>query len=356
MVFIFGGTLITPFRVIKNGNVLIKNGLIEDVSTGVGQDAYLEAKGVEPIDARGKYVAPGFIDMHVHGGGGFGTEDGDEEAIIKMARAHAARGTTGIVPTCSAAPVEALLNAIDCVRAAQGKMKTILGVHLEGPFLSRAQKGAQNESHIIDPDESVYKKLLGRWDKILMMSAAPELPGGFRLGRELASRGVVASVGHSDADFETMGQALLNGYSHVTHLYSGCSTVRRVNAFRVAGVVEAALYHDGFTAEVIADGRHLPASLLKLAHKIKGPGRMALVTDGLRHSASELKEGATFTEGGAEVVYEDGVLKLASREAFAGSVATADALVRNMVEIAGVPLAEAVEMATSTPAKILGLD
>jgi len=357
MLLIKNGVLITPDRTIECGNVLIKDGVIEEVTSGAdATERHGRIPGVETIDARGLYVSPGFIDMHVHGGGGRDTTEGEADAIVHMARAHARFGTTGIAPACSAAPMDDLLRSVDAIKAAQKKYPTILGVHLEGPFFSVEQKGAQNEAYIKNPADVDYGPLLDRWDKILMMSAAPELPGGMELGRALRGRGILASVGHSDADYDTMAIALENGYSHVTHLYSGCSIVRRINAFRVAGVVESAFLLDGYSVEMIADGKHLPPPLLRLIYKIKGPERISLITDGVRYSASDIEEGAVFSESGMDVIYEDGVMKLLSREAFAGSAATTDKLVRNMVRLAGVPLADAVKMASLSPARALGLE
>ena len=351
------GRLITPDRTIESGCILIKDGVIAEVKGGADPDAlYGRIDGLRVIDAGGLYVSPGFIDIHVHGGGGRDATEGTADAIVHMARAHAKYGTTGIVPACSAAPIDELIQSVDAIKEASGMFPTILGAHLEGPFFSTAQKGAQNEEYIKNPADVDYGPLLDRWDKILIMSAAPELPGGLELGRALRRRGILASVGHSDADYDTMVDALESGYSHVTHLYSGCSIVRRINAFRVAGVVESAFLLDGYTVEIIADGKHLPPPLLKLIYKIKGPERISLITDGIRFSAAEIEEGSVYRESGMEVIYEDGVMKLLSREAFAGSVANTGWLVRNMVRLAGVPLECAVKMASLSPARVLGLE
>ena len=350
------GQLVTPTRIIEAGQVLVIDGVIKEVNPHTDDGLYRHIPGLVTVDAQGLFVAPGFIDIHVHGGGGQGTDDAVEDAIVCMAQAHARYGTTGIVPACSAAPLDKLIRTVDAVRAAQQKTPGILGVHLEGPFFSMAQRGAQNEAFIQNPADADYIPLLDRWEKILIMSAAPEIPGGLELGRALRQRGIVASVGHSDADYETMAIALENGYRHVTHLYSGCSIVRRINAFRVAGVVESAFLLDEYSVEIIADGKHLPPALLKLIYKIKGSENISLVTDGTRYSAAEIREGELFREGGVDMIYEDGVMKLLSREAFAGSVATMNKLVCNMVRLAGVPLTEAVKMASLSPAKVLGLD
>jgi len=183
------------------------------------------------------------------------------------------------------------------------------------------------------------------------------LPGALKMGRELKARGILPSIGHTNAIYEEVQKAFENGYTHVTHLYSGMSMVRRINAYRYAGVVESSFLMAGMTVEIIADGKHLPQSLLQLIYKIKGPDRICLVTDSMR--AAGMPDGEYILgsrEGGRKAIVEDGVAKLPDRSAFAGSVATTDRLVRTMVQIAGVPLLDAVRMMTVTPARIIGVD
>ncbi|MEG2699198.1 MAG: amidohydrolase family protein, partial [Ruthenibacterium sp.] len=230
------------------------------------------------------------------------------------------------------------------------------GIHLEGPFLSKGQKGAQSEDNILIPTAQNVRTLLDSWTGIKMMGAAPEIPGGLALGCELRRRGIVASIAHSDADYDMAVKAIAAGYSDVTHIYSGCSSVIRQNGYRVAGVVEAGLLRDELTVQVIADMRHLPAALLQLIYKCKGADKISLITDGLEYAAYEMREGTVYRqENGVETVYEDGVMKLMDRQAFAGSVATCNQLVRHMYKDAGVPLADAVKMATATPAARIGI-
>lgn len=345
------GTVLTPFREIQNGGVLIKNGKIVEV---------LEAgsplpEAEEVIDAQGLYISPGFIDVHVHGGGGFEVTNAEPEEIVSVCRAHAKYGTTSILPTTLASSLPVLCKTLDSIQEAQKICTTanILGAHLEGPFLSPAQCGAQAPKYIIPPDPKSVSALLDRWDGIKIMGAAPEIPGGLELGRELISRGITASIAHSDATFEDVERALEYGYEDVTHLYSGCSMTKRINAYRVAGVVEAGLFYDCLSVQVIADGKHLPPSLLKLIYKCKGPDRIVLITDGLCSSAVEASEGTIFTQkNGVRIVLQDGVMKLMDGQSFAGSVATMSRLVRNMIELAGVPILEAVRMASLNPARL----
>ena len=187
------------------------------------------------------------------------------------------------------------------------------------------------------------------------MGAAPEIDGGMELGRQLQKRNILASVAHSDATDDDMVNAAKNGYSDITHIYSGCSSVIRRNGYRIAGIVEAGLLRDEFSVQVIADLKHLPVTLLQLIYKCKGADKISLITDGLEYAASSIKEGTIIKQdNGVEAIYEDGVMKLLDRQAFAGSAATCNQLVRNMVHHVGISLLDAVKMATQTPATLIG--
>ena len=354
---IYNGTVLTPFREIRNGGIVVDQGKIIEVFEG---NPNVDVSGSTRIDAGEAYIAPGFVDIHVHGGGGIETTAATPDSIATMCEAHARYGTTAIVPTVSSSPWDLVYRVIDAVKEAKGKPyrgATILGVHLEGPYFSEAQKGSQNSDFLKIPDPSEYRDVLEYWDGIVMMGASPELPGALQLGRELRERGIVAAIAHSDANFDQVVKAVENGYSHITHFYSGCSSVHRENAYRVAGVVEAGYLMDDVTVEVIADGRHLPPSLLKLIFKVKGYNNTALVTDGMAYSGVEMPEQQEVISGdGRKLILEDQVMKLADRTSFAGSVATMDRLVRNMRDLAGTTLLQAVHMATITPARVVGVD
>ena len=233
----------------------------------------------------------------------------------------------------------------------------MLGLHLEGPYFSMEQKGAQDPRYIKSPERDEYLRILDHSDDIVRWTVAPELDGAMKMGRELTDRGILCSIGHSNAIYQDVLEAFENGYTHITHLYSGMSMVRRIDAYRYSGVVESAYLIDEMTVEIIADGDHLPESLLKLIYKIKGSDRICLVTDSMR--AAGMPEGKSILgslKDGQEVIVEDGVAKLLDRSAFAGSVATADRLVRTMTQIAAVPIEEAVKMITLTPARIMGIE
>lgn len=350
---IHNAEVITPDSVLHGGTVFIEDSKIASVT-----DKAVETEDYLEIDAGGNYVSHGFIDIHTHGGGGSDFMDGTVEAYLQAAEAHARHGTTSLLPTTLTSTDMELKRTFEVYREAKKQNKRgaeLLGIHLEGPYFSLSQKGAQDPRYIKNPKPEEYMEILGWSDDILRWSAAPELEGALEFGRVLRERGILPSIAHSDAIDEEVFKAFDNGFTHVTHLYSGMSGVKRINAYRFAGVIETALLMDDMTVEIIADGVHLPATLLKLIYKVKGPDRIALVTDSMR--AAGMPEGESILgslKDGQRVIVEDGVAKLPDKTAFAGSVATADRLIRTMTEYAGVPLVNAVKMMTATPASIIG--
>ena len=279
------------------------------------------------------------------------------EDIIAMAEAHLKHGTTSIVPTTLAAPIDQLKKVVLSIKKAseESKNANILGVHLEGPYLNLKYKGAQSPENILNPNENPPEELLDLWNKILIMGAAPEVEGGYQLGEKLKKRGIVASVAHSAASFEEVEEAVKYGYSDITHIYNACTSCFKTGVFRTAGVVEAGLVIDSITTQTIADLRHLPKGVLQLIYKSKGDEKMYLITDGLEFSASDIKENTVYTqENGMSVIYEDNVMKLSDRSALAGSASVLSDCVRNMYKTVGAPLYSAVRMASLTPAEVLG--
>jgi len=352
---IFNGRIITPYRLIENGCVLINDGKIVRVCTG-----NIDYPGARIIDALNNYVSPGFIDMHTHGGGGHDFMDGTIEAFLGAAKMHALHGTTALVPTTLSSETDDLLLTFSAYTQAK-KQNTdgaqFLGLHLEGPYFAMSQKGAQDPRHVRLPYKEEYETILNNSHDIIRWSAAPELEGTLEFSRDIARRGILSSIGHTDATSDEVAEALENGFTHLTHLYSGMSGVMRRDCFRYAGVIESAFLFDQLTVEIIADGVHLPPSLLQLVYKLKGPSRIALITDSMRAAGIDSGESILGSlKDGIKVIIEDGVAKLPDRTAFAGSVATADLLVRNMVKLAGVPLIHAVQMITTTPAQICKVD
>ncbi|MCF2491229.1 N-acetylglucosamine-6-phosphate deacetylase [Dyadobacter sp. CY347] len=351
---ITNGHIITPFRYIRNGTLLIENGVILGIHEG-----NVDFPDAEIIDAGGNYIAPGFIDLHIHGGGGYDFMDGTVHAFLRIAETHAKYGTTAMVPTTLTSEKEDLLQTLDNYEEANAtnlKGAQFLGMHLEGPYFALSQRGAQDPRYIRNPDPKEYEEVLAYSSSIARWSAAPELPGAIDFGKRLKQKGILAAVAHTDAIYEEVLEAYENGYTLATHLYSAMSGVTRKNAFRYAGTIESAFLLD-MDVEIIADGVHLPAPLLKLIYKIKGPDRIALITDAMR--AAGMPEGESTLgslKNGLKVIVEDGVAKLPDRTSFAGSVSTTDRLVRNMVQMADVSLLDSVRMMTATPARIMGVD
>ena len=355
---IINGRLILPEGVVADDKVIVCNsGKIESI---VPKEQFVPAEGCEVIDAEGRYVAPGFIDLHVHGGGGHDFMDCTVEAFLGALKAHAKHGTTGLLPTTLTCPDDELFKSFEVYREAE-KLNTegsqMLGMHLEGPYFNPSMAGAQDPKYLVNPKREHYMEILEKGgDVISRWSAAPELEGALELAEELKKHGILISVAHTSAIYEEVAEAYKAGFSHMTHFYSATSTLTRKNARRYAGALEAAYMHDDVTVEVIADGVHLIKPLLQYVYKFKGPDKTALCTDAMR--AAGMPEGESILgslKKGQPVIVEDGVAKLMDRSAYAGSVATADRLIRTMINMAEVPLTDAVKMLTATPARIMGL-
>lgn len=352
MIAIKNATVITDGRYMRS-NVYMEDGVICAVTK---EDLFAE----QVIDAENGFVAPGLIDIHTHGAGGCDFLDGTVQAYLTAARVHAMHGATSIVPTLTSVNTERIRAAMPVFDAAKKQNHTganLLGLHLEGPYFSLSQKGAQEERFIRPFDQDEYETILNDAEgRIVRWSAAPELFGAKTFANRLKAAGILASIGHSDASCSCALASVEWGFRHITHLYSCMSSVHRINGYRRGGVVEAAFLNDAITVEIIADGAHLPPELLRLVYKLKGADKIALITDSMRGAG--MPEGPSVLgciSDGLPVIVEDGVAKLEDRSAFAGSVATCDMLVKNMVQLANVPLPAAIQMASQTPAAILGL-
>lgn len=351
---IYNGQLITPYKTIKDGALLIENGKILAIEQGNP-----EFPDALEIDAKGDYIAPGFIDLHIHGGGGHDFMDNTVEAFLGIAETHARYGTTAMCPTTLTSEKEDLLETLRIYEQADkqnNKGAQFIGMHLEGPYFALSQRGAQDPRYIRNPDPEEYREILAATNVVKRWSAAPELEGAIEFGRYLKSKGILAAIAHTDAIYEEVLEAFENGYSLATHFYSSMSGVTRRDCFRYAGVIESGYLIDEMDVEIIADGIHLPSPLLKLIYKIKRASRTALITDAMRGAGMPPGESILGSrKNGLKVIIEDDVAKLPDRSSFAGSVATADRLVRNMINMAGVSLEEAVTMITKTPARIMGI-
>ena len=331
-----------------DGYVYFENGTITDVT-----DKPYPVQ--EEYDATGYYVSPGFIDIHTHGGGGWRFE-GSTDEIVHACNFHLAHGTTSICPTISAAPFEAMVSSAKRVKQAMADVRvtgTIIGVHMEGPYLSAKQAGAQCPTHITAPAQKDYLPFIAEYaPMIARWTYAPENDSEQTFAKTLKHYGIIASAGHTDALYSDMLRAYENGCELITHLYSCTSSVTRDHGFRRLGVIETAYLMDEINVEIICDGKHLPPELIRLIYKIKGPERIALVTDSLALAGTDQTHG--FMQD-TEFIIEDGVCKLMDRSAFAGSIATADRLVRVATQEAGISLIDAIRMITATPARIMKL-
>jgi len=332
--------------------VVARAGLIQAILPG---DAQGPAPGDVVIDAREHIVAPGLIDIHVHGGGGYDTMDATPEALDGLAAFHACHGTTAMLPSTVAAPADEIHRVLEAVADAMARPPAgarILGAHVEGPFLNPARRGAHLERHVRPPDRAHDDWLREHQAAIRRITLAPELPGALELIRDLRAAGILVSLGHAAPPEDVLQQAVMAGASHITHLYNAMSSLEKAGPLRRAGLAEMALVCDGLTVEVIADGFHLPIALLQLVVRAKGPERVALVTDAMRAAGSP---DGRYRLGDMGVTVQDG-MAVTDEGSLAGSIATMDQLVRNAVERMGLPLAQALEMATLTPARILGID
>lgn len=356
---VFRGRVILADRVLERGEVHVVDGIISAV--GDGASLRRPPRDASLVEAGEGYIGPGYIDLHVHGGAGADFMDGSTEAFATALAAHARHGTTRIVPTTTAARHEQILAMLDCCRRFRDGVPRgarVLGAHLYGPYFRYEARGCHPAAPVRPPRPEEYRQYLDS-GVVLTASIAPELPGAECFTRACRDRGVCMNAGHTHATFDQMADAVRWGVRHVDHLYcamSDKSKLRQQQPYPMrGGVLEATLYFDELTTELIADGRHLSADLLLLALKIKGPDRLALVTDCNR--ALDMPEGEYLfgpLDGGEPFVHEDGVGKMPGGAALASSVRGMDHMVRTFVELTGRPLWEAVRMASLTPARIVG--
>lgn len=350
-------------KAFVNGKIILKNSMVEGRVlladggriVGLCGDA---PQGAEVIDLGGAYLAPGFVDMHVHGGDGADYMDGTSEAFRTAAKCSLKGGATTVYPTTLCAPMSEVERIFDVFRQVKDEpgLPHLPGLHLEGPFFAAEQAGAQNPEFLKSPTEEDVALLLRNADVIARVSAACELPGVIAMGDQLRAAGVVCSIGHSNAVYDDVLQAVQHGFTLVTHLYSGMSMLTRRHAHRVLGVVESAYLLDELSVELIADGHHLPKELLRLIVKTKDNSSISLITDALRGAG--MPEGSRIGIGsdGRWAVIEDGVAYMPDHTCFAGSVTTAAGCVRTMWKEVGLPLWQAVQMMTRNPCKVMGID
>ena len=344
---IINGQILTPQGWLKDGSVLISDGKILEIT-----NSDLAVIGATVIDAKGMFIVPGFISMHCHGGGGHDFTEGTPEAFKTAAAAHLKHGSTTIFPTLSSTTFENIrLAAATCDQLmAEDADTTIMGLHIEGPYLNENMAGTQWKEFVKNPDPEEYKALVESTKCIKRWDISPELPGAHDFARYMTSKGILTAITHTEAEYQEIKDAFAAGFTHAAHFYNAMPGFHKRREYKYEGTVESVYLMDDMSVEVIADGVHLPATILKLVYKVKGVEKTCLVTDSLKFAGYT---GETIND--PNYVIENGVCKWADRQTLAGSIATADVLVQTMVKKAGIPLEDAVRMASETPARLTGI-
>lgn len=348
-------------KILTNGKIVSEGKILEGYDIITDGDKIIEIKTTadvsgEKTDLGGNYIAPGFIELHCHGGGGYEFIDATPEAFKKACETHAAHGTRVIYPTISATDYDTMVRVLQTAREVKNNCALeIPGVHLEGPYFALEMCGGQAPGIVRDIDRDEYTSLLEEYsDIIARWDYAPEKDKDNTFLKAVTDKGILVATAHSSAEYDDVLRAYEGGNHLITHLYSCTSTITRHQGFRHLGIVESAYLLDDMYVEAIADGCHLPVELLKMIIKLKGTDRVCLITDALR-PGGVAQEGKEYRDCPVPFVIEDGVAKLLDRSAFAGSIATSDILLKTAVK-AGCSIADAVKMMTETPAKVMGLE
>jgi len=349
-VIIKNADILTPRGIMVSGFLVVQNGRIARVGSH-GEFRQWSTAGHEVLDASGLTVVPGFVDIHVHGGGGHDVLEGTYEAVSAMCQAHARHGTTSMFPTTMAAPFDDLVGAVravaDAARWGTGGAE-VLGVHLEGPWVNPDSRGAQALEAIRPPDVGELDKLIEESGGLVRITTvAPELEGALEFIRAAVGRGVRVSLGHSLASFDEAMLAVRSGATHVTHAFNAMRGLHHRNP----GMAGAMLACDEITTEAILDGFHLHPATTTILYRCKGADRLALVTDATM--AAGMPEGE-YELGGQRVMYKGGAVRLPDGS-LAGSALTLDKAVKRAMGDLGVTLSQAVAMASSVPARIAGV-
>lgn len=341
---IVNGRILTPEGWLRDGSVIIEGNKILEVS-----NCHLPVVGAEIIDAHGCDVVPGGIEMHVHGGGGRDFMEGTEDAFRTAVDAHMQHGTTAIFPTLSSSTMPMIRAAVATTEKLMAEPDSpVMGLHLEGHYLSLEMAGGQIPENIKNPDPAEYEPLLSSTRCIKRWDAAPELPGIREFGACCVRHGVLPSVAHTAAEYPDVKAAYEAGFTHATHFYNAMKGFHKVREYKHEGTVESVYALPDMTVEMIADGIHVPPVILRMIYLVKGVERTAMITDALACAASDSQ-----TAFDPRVIIEDGVCKLSDRSALAGSIATMDRLVRTAVQQAGIPMEDACRMVSETPARIM---
>lgn len=352
------GTIVLEDRLLFDGQVAVEGSRIQSIGPA-GRDGV----GHRLVDLNGGYLTPGFVDLHVHGGAGHDFMDATETAFHAVCRAHAHHGTTSLLSTTTVARHEQHLEFLNVCRKLKGTSAggaRVLGAHFYGPYFANEARGCHPGAAVRPPQAAEYEQYLG-FDCINRATVAPELPGADEFVHACRARGIGCNVGHSYATFAQMEAAIGWGVTHVDHLFCAMSDRARLRQEQTypmrGGVMEATLFFDELTTEVIADGKHLSPELLRLAYKCKGPERLALVTDCNR--ALDMPDGQYLfgpRDGGEPIWRRDGVGIMPDGKSLASGVVGMDHLVRTFLTDTGVSIAETVRLASLTPARIAGFD
>ena len=342
---IINGKIFTPQGWIEDGSVLFENGQIIEVT-----NCDLALVGAEQVDARGMFIIPGYVCMHAHGGGGHDFTECTEEAFRQAVKAHQLHGATSIFPTMSSSSMEDIRKGVAiCEKMMAEEGSPVLGLHLEGPYLTPKRASDQFGDKLCEPNVEEYTSLLESTNCIKRWDASPEVPGALDFARYLKSKGVLAAITYTEVEYPLVKEAYEAGFTHTAHFYNGMPGFHKCREYKYEGTVESVYLVDDMTVELIADGKHLPPTILQLAYKVKGTEKTCLVTDALAYAATNL-EGVE----DQQIIIEDGVCKTKDHEHLAGSIATMDVLVKNMVK-AGVQVENSIRMASETPARIMGV-
>ena len=351
LIQIVNGKVITPQGVDRQARLVLKAGRIAEITREQGG-----VEGAQTIDAQGAYVAPGCIDTHLHGGDGHDFTEATPEAFRAIAYAHATQGVTTLYPTLAVAPTTVFRQAIkacETVVSQPYEGARIEGLHLEGNYINPLLKGGQDERFIQLPDPAEYQELLESTRLIKRWTAAPELPGALEFARYAHSKGILVSLGHTAADYPTVKRAYEAGFTHATHFYNAMSGVHKQREYKHEGTIESVYLVPEMTVELVADGIHVPPAILRLVCAFKGIDRISLISDAMAAAACLRPEHLRLDP---RMIVEDGVCKLADRSALTGSIASGIRLIQVMVEKAGVSVADAVRMAATNPARLMGID
>lgn len=345
LIQIINGKILTPQGWLEDGSVLICDGKILEVT-----NSDLAVIGAKVIDAKGMYIVPGLVAMHVHGGGGHDFKEGTEEAFQAAVQVHLKHGATSIIPTLSASSADEIRKAGAVCEAMMAQQGSVQGLHLEGPYLNRKMAGALFADHVKDLDKEEYRALMEDIKCIKRWDISPELEGAMDFAQYVKSKGIMLAVTHTEAEYDLIKAANEAGFTHAAHFYNAMPGFHKRREYKYEGTVESVYLMDDMTVEVIADGMHLPSTILRLVYKLKGVEKTCLVTDAVSYAACE------HPQVDPRFVIEDSVCKLADHSSLAGSLATMDDLVRTMVQKADIPLADVIRMASETPARLIGID